>query len=76
MAHSYPYRLRLRLERGVMIDRPATHQQLDLLILTANALESSRISQPTRAEVTVLLKLLMSEHIAAGVALPPETANE
>ena len=36
----------------------------------------SRIPRPTRAEVTALLKLLMSEHIAAGAALPPEAANE
>jgi hypothetical protein len=59
-----------------MIDRPVTHQQPDLLVLTANALESSRIPRATRAEVVVLLKLLMSEHIAAGAALPPEAVNE
>ena len=28
------------------------------------------------AELTALLKLLISEHIAAGAALPPEAANE
>jgi hypothetical protein len=59
-----------------MIDRPATHRQLNLLVLTANAFEPSRIPRPTRAEVVVLLKLLMSEHIAAGAALPPEAVNE
>ena len=32
-----------------MIDRPVTHQQPDLLVLTANALESSRIPRATRA---------------------------
>ena len=59
-----------------MIDRPVSHQQLDLLVLTANASESSQIPRSTRAEVTGLLKLLMSEHIAAGAALPPEAGNE
>jgi hypothetical protein len=59
-----------------MIDQPASHRQLDLLVSTANALEPSRIPRSTRVEVTVLLKLLMSEHIAAGAALPPEAANE
>jgi hypothetical protein len=59
-----------------MIDQPAGHRQLDLLVPTANALEPSRIPRPTRAEVTALLKLLMSEHIAADAALPPEAVNE
>jgi len=59
-----------------MIDRPASHRQLDLLVPTADALEPSRIPRPTRAEVTALLKLLMSEHIAAGAALSPEAVNE
>lgn len=59
-----------------MIDQPAGLRQLDLLVPTANALEPSRIPPPIRAEVTALLKLLMSEHIAAGAALPPEAANE
>jgi len=59
-----------------MIDRPASHRQLDLLVAPANALEPSRIPRPTRAEVTALLKLLISEHIAAGAALPPEAVNE
>ena len=59
-----------------MIDRPTGHRQLDLLVPTANALEPSRIPRRTRVEVTALLKLLISEHIAAGAALPPEAANE
>ena len=59
-----------------MIGRPASHRQLDLLVPTAKALEPSRIPRATRAEVTALLKLLMAEHIAAGVALPLEAANE
>jgi hypothetical protein len=59
-----------------MIDRPASHRQLDLLVSTANAQEPSRIPRPTRAEVTALLKLLISEHIAAGAVLPPEAVNE
>jgi hypothetical protein len=59
-----------------MIDRPASHRQLDLLVPTANALEPTRIPRPTRAEVTALLKLLMSEHVAAGAALLPKAVNE
>ena len=49
-----------------MIDRPASHRQLDLLVFAVNALEPSRIPRATRAEVTALLKLLMAEHIAAA----------
>jgi hypothetical protein len=59
-----------------MIDRPASHRQLDLLVPTANALEPSRIPRLNRAELTALLKLLISEHIAAGAARPPEAVNE
>ena len=59
-----------------MIDRPASHRQLDLLVRAANVLEPNRIPRPTRAEVTALLKLLMAEHIAADAALPFEAANE
>jgi hypothetical protein len=59
-----------------MIDRPASYRQLDLLVFTVNALEPNRIPRATRAEVTALLKLLMAEHIAEGLALPLEAADE
>ena len=59
-----------------MMDRPAGRRQLDLLVRAANALEPNRIPPPIRAEVTFLLTLLMSEHIAADTALPVEAANE
>jgi hypothetical protein len=59
-----------------MIDRPASHRQLDLLVFAVNALEPSRIPRATRAEVTALLKLLMAEHIADGPAMPLEVADE
>ncbi len=59
-----------------MIDRPASHRQLDLLVPAASALEPNQIPRATRAEVTALLKLLMAEHIAAGLALPLEAADE
>ena len=49
-----------------MTNRPASHRQLDLLVFTVNALESSRISRAARGEVMALLKLLMAEHIAAA----------
>ena len=59
-----------------MIDQPANHRQLDLLVLAVNALEPSRISRATRGEATALLKMLMAEHIAEGLALPLEAADE
>ena len=59
-----------------MIDQPASHRQLDLLVPTAKALEPSRMPRATRAEVTALLKLFMAEHIAADLALPLEAADE
>ena len=60
-----------------MIERPAGRGQLDLLVRTANALESGRVSPTTRADVIALLKLLLSAHIAAGALLPPpEAADE
>ncbi len=59
-----------------MIDRHASRRQLDLLVHMANALEPSRMPPPTRAEVTALLKLLISEHIAVAPALPIEAADD
>ena len=59
-----------------MIDRPPNHRQLDLLVFVVNALEPSRISRAARGEVTALLKLLMAEHIAEGVARALEAADE
>jgi hypothetical protein len=59
-----------------MIDQPASHQQLDLLVLMVNGLDPRRLPQATRAEVTALLKLLMAEHVAEELALPCETADE
>jgi len=58
-----------------MIERPASRRQLDLLVRTADALEPGRVPPPTRAEVTALLKLLLSAHIAADAA-PPKAADE
>jgi hypothetical protein len=58
-----------------MIDRPASHRQFDLLVPAANVLEPNRIPRTTRAEVTALLKLLMAEHIAAGLVPSPEAAD-
>jgi hypothetical protein len=59
-----------------MMDRPAGRGQLDLLMRAANALEANRIPPPIRAEVTLLLTLLMAEHLAAARALPVEASNE
>ena len=59
-----------------MMDRPAGHRQLDLLVRAANALEPNRIPPPIRAEVTFLLTLLMAEHLAADTTPPVEASNE
>ena len=59
-----------------MMERPAGRRQLDLLVRAANALEQNRIPPPIRAEVTFLLTLLMTEHIAADTALLVEASNE
>jgi hypothetical protein len=59
-----------------MINRTASHRQLDLLVFKVNAPELSRIPRATRGEVTALLKLLMAEHLAVVPALPPEAGDE
>jgi hypothetical protein len=59
-----------------MMERQVGCRQLDLLVRAANALERNRIPPPIRAEVTFLLTLLMSEHLAADTALPVEASNE
>jgi hypothetical protein len=53
-----------------MMDRPANYRQLDLLVRAANALEQSGIPPRVRTEVTLLLKLLMTECVTAGAVLP------
>ena len=58
-------------EESAMIARLDGSCQLDLLVRAANMLDPSRISPQIQTEVTSLLKLLMAEHIAADVALPP-----
>jgi len=58
------------------MDQPANYRQLDLLVRAANALEQNRIPPRNRAEVTLLLKLLMAECVTAGAVLPVETADE
>jgi len=59
-----------------MTDRHASRRQLDLLVHIANALEPSRMPPPARAEVTALLKLLISEHVATGLAPLVEAADD
>ena len=59
-----------------MMERPAGHRQLDLLVRAANALEPNRIPPPIRAEVTLLLTLLMAEHLAVDTTLPVEASND
>ena len=59
-----------------MMDRPANCQQLDLLVHVSKALEQNRLPPKLRAEVTVLVKLLMAECIAVSAAQPIEAADE
>lgn len=59
-----------------MRKRPADGGQLDLLVRAANALEQNQVPSTIRAEVTLLLTLLMAEHLGADVTLPVEAANE
>ena len=59
-----------------MRKRPAGGGQLDLLVRAANALERNRVPPTIRAEVTLLLTLLMAERLGADVTLPVEAANE
>jgi hypothetical protein len=58
-----------------MMERQVGRRQLDLLGRAANALERNRIPPPIRAEVTFLLTLLMSRHLAVDTALPVEASN-
>ena len=55
---------------------PAGGGQLDLLVRAANALEQNQVPSTIRAEVTLLLTLLMAAYIGADVTLPVEVANE
>jgi hypothetical protein len=59
-----------------MMDHSAECRQLDLLVRAADALEQSRIPPRIRAEVTLLLKLLMTECVTTGAVRPPEAADE
>jgi hypothetical protein len=59
-----------------MMDRPVNCQQLDLLVHVSKALEQNRLPPKIRAEVTVLVKLLMAECIAVSAAQPIEAADE
>jgi len=59
-----------------MIDRPGGNRQPDLLVRTANTLNSNRIPTRIRAEAASLLKLLIAQHIAADVAPPREVVDE
>jgi hypothetical protein len=51
-------------------------RQLDLLMHADKALKVDRVSPATRAEVTRLLKRLMTECMGAEAALPVEAAAD
>jgi hypothetical protein len=59
-----------------MMNGAARCRQLDLLMQADKALEVDRISPATRAEVTRLLKQLMTECVGAGAAPPVEAAAD
>jgi len=59
-----------------MMERPTGCRRFDLRVRAANAHEENRIPPPIRTEVTLLLTLLMAEHLAAAAALPVEASNE
>jgi hypothetical protein len=59
-----------------MMDRPASCQQLDLLVHASSQLEQSRLPATIRREVILLLKLLMAECIAVSAAQPIEAVDE
>jgi hypothetical protein len=59
-----------------MRDRLKGRQQLDLLMDAANALDESLIPPPIRAEVRLLLRLLMAERLAADTGRPVEAGDE
>ena len=59
-----------------MRDRLKGRQQLDLLVDAANALDESLIPPPIRAEVRLLLRLLMAERLAADTGRPVEAGDK
>ena len=59
-----------------MMNRPPACRPLDLLVRAANGPEQE-LPPPIRAEVTLLLKLLLAEWVGDGVAQPiGAVANE
>jgi hypothetical protein len=59
-----------------MMDRPASRQQLDLLVHASSQLEQSRFPTTIRREVILLLKRLMAECLAVSAAQPIEAVDE
>ena len=59
-----------------MRNQPDGRRQRDLLVRAANALEESRIPATIRAEVRLLLKLLIAECLVADPTRPGEVGNE
>jgi hypothetical protein len=59
-----------------MRNQPAGRRQRDLLVRADNALEESRIPPAIRAEVRLLLKLLIAECLVADRARSVEVGDE
>ena len=59
-----------------MRNQPAGRRERDLLVHAANPLEESRIPPAIRAEVRLLLKLLIEECLVADPARPDEVGDE
>ena len=56
--------------------RPASCQQLDLLVHASRQLEHSRLPATIRRELILLLKVLMAECIAVSAAQPIEAVDQ
>jgi hypothetical protein len=57
-----------------MVNRPSDRRQLDLLVRAADRPEQP-LPPAIRAEVTLLLKLLIAESVGAGTVLPVEAVG-
>jgi len=57
------------------MEQRAQERQLDLLLLTADNLPPPPFDLATRAQIVILLKVLLSERLAL-VSLPAETDDD
>jgi hypothetical protein len=58
-----------------MMERPAQERQLDLLMRTTDGLEPRLFDVATRAQILILLKVLLSDRLDL-IRMPAETNDE